>query len=163
MSGSISKNCCCCTPGLNTAEQSIRFFPKPLTIVCIVKIGRHFFVNVPSWFDWMAKQDFVIGGRLHGNVAGVLNGCAPLFIAQDARMRELLQYHQFPIIPAQEIKSTDDFADLAARSGSRFSSSLPCAKLRSFCGFPGKEWSGNGVFRTAGPAPKLRSIKRWRP
>ena len=90
-------------------------FPKTLDHRLYREDRTHFFVNVPSWFDWMAKQDFVIGGRLHGNVAGVLNGCAPLFIAQDARMRELLQYHQFPIIPAQEIKSTDDFADLAAR------------------------------------------------
>ena len=55
-----------------------------------------FFVNVPSWFSYMKERDITIGGRLHGNIAGVLCGCAPIFIPQDARMRELVEYHHFP-------------------------------------------------------------------
>ncbi len=54
-----------------------------------------FFVGVNEWFDFMKTCDLSIGGRLHGNVAALLAGRPALFLPADARMRELVEFHNF--------------------------------------------------------------------
>lgn len=101
--------------GIPHSNDHNALYPAALSHQLYQEDRVRFFVNVPSWFSHMKTIDFTIGGRLHGNVAGVLCGCAPLFIMQDARMRELAEYHHFPRIPAQDIKPEDDFQELLAK------------------------------------------------
>lgn len=65
-----------------------------------------FFINVPSWLDYMKQMDLAVGGRFHGTVSGLVAGTPSILIANDARKREFMMYHKMPGIPAHEV--TDD-------------------------------------------------------
>lgn len=53
-----------------------------------------FFLNAPSWFEYMGKIDLSIGTRLHGNIVATINGTPNITIVKDARMRELAEFHK---------------------------------------------------------------------
>lgn len=55
-----------------------------------------FFLNAQSWFDYMKNIDLSFGSRLHGNIVATINGTPSLTIASDARVRELVEYHNLP-------------------------------------------------------------------
>lgn len=54
-----------------------------------------FFVSGASWFEDMRHIDLSMGARFHGNVAAILGGAPAVFVPIDARMRELIEYHDF--------------------------------------------------------------------
>jgi len=62
-----------------------------------------FFLNAPSWIDFMSKVDFSFGARLHGNVTATIAGTPSLIIPKDARMRELAEYHKLTSLWWKEI------------------------------------------------------------
>ena len=101
--------------GINYKDAQLKEYPATMENDIFVEDRVRFFVNVPSWFSYMKERDITIGGRLHGNIAGVLCGCAPIFIPQDARMRELVEYHQFPSIPSSLVEPNWDFKELVLR------------------------------------------------
>ena len=55
-----------------------------------------FFVNVPSWFDFVSKKEFSIGARMHGNIASINCGVPSVLLVKDGRMKELIDYHKLP-------------------------------------------------------------------
>ena len=59
--------------------------------------GRVFF-DVEEWFDWIRSQDWVIGSRLHGAVAALLQGVPAINIYHDLRTKELCQLMELPSI-----------------------------------------------------------------
>ena len=59
-----------------------------------------FFISADAWIKDMRHIDLSIGTRLHGNIAAILGGAPALFIPVDSRMRELVEYHGFPQVPA---------------------------------------------------------------
>lgn len=52
-----------------------------------------FFLNVPTWLDFLRKADLSFGARLHGNITATIAGTPSILIPKDARMRELTEYH----------------------------------------------------------------------
>lgn len=89
----------------------------PLTVSHpLLKEDRYrFFVNVATWFRFLRERDLSVGGKLHGNVAAVISGCPALFIPLDGRMRELIEYHDFPCVPHDQIKEGDTLEALMER------------------------------------------------
>ena len=71
-----------------------------------------FFLNVPSWFEYMSKADLAIGSRLHGNIAALLAGTPSILIPKDARVRELSEYHDLTRFNASDITSETNVWDL---------------------------------------------------
>jgi hypothetical protein len=63
--------------------------------------GRSFF-SVKDWIAALLKNDFCIGTRFHGNIAGVLASIPTLMINIDIRMRELNRYYKIPSINIDE-------------------------------------------------------------
>lgn len=79
----------------------------------IYQEGRlRFFVNVPTWLDFMKKVDFSFGSRLHGNIAATLAGTPSILIAKDARTRELAKYHHLNCISEQDLAQDALLSDL---------------------------------------------------
>lgn len=71
-----------------------------------------FYKNIYGWLEKLAGYDFSIGPRLHGNVAAVLAGIPALWIMHDARMKELVEYHNLPSIKTEDIANADDIMEL---------------------------------------------------
>ena len=77
------------------------------------RTGRsEFFLNVPTWFEYMSKADLSIGSRLHGNIAATLSGTPSILIPKDARVRELSEYHDLTRVNASEITENTNVWDL---------------------------------------------------
>lgn len=63
-----------------------------------------FYTHVYHWIKKLSTMDLSVGPRLHGNVASILAGTPALFIMHDARMRELVDYHNLPHLYSGDIK-----------------------------------------------------------
>lgn len=72
----------------------------------------HFFLNAKTWFDYIKDMDFSVGTRLHGNIAATINGTPNLTIVQDARMRELVEYHLLAAVSVNEVNAKISLEDL---------------------------------------------------
>lgn len=57
-----------------------------------------FFVNAPSWLEYLGGFDFVVGNRIHGTVAALLGGTPAMLVPTDSRTLELARYHEIPHI-----------------------------------------------------------------
>lgn len=65
-----------------------------------------FFLNVPTWLDFIGQADLSFGARLHGNITATIAGTPSILIPKDARMRELAEYHQLTQVWGNDL--TDD-------------------------------------------------------
>lgn len=74
-----------------------------------------FFLNVPTWLDFLRQADLSFGARLHGNIAAVLSGTPSIIIAKDARMRELIEYHHLTHIMAKDLTKKTNIMDLVEK------------------------------------------------
>lgn len=81
----------------------------------IRRIGKIFF-DVQEWFNWIGKQEFVIGTRLHGSVAALLQGVPALIICHDMRTKEMCELMRFPHISLSDAEdlSLEDMYEQAA-------------------------------------------------
>ena len=80
----------------------------------------HFFLDVPSWLDYMESLGFFIGCRFHGVAAAVLAGVPAVITPIDSRTRELAQFHHLPQIQPKEIqkrKTVREYLEKADFSG----------------------------------------------
>lgn len=71
-----------------------------------------FFTNVEAWINSLSENDLSIGPRLHGNVAAVIAGTPAIWIMHDARMKELVDYHNLPHIYQGEIAENHSLLEL---------------------------------------------------
>jgi hypothetical protein len=98
--------------GEGTAEERDRF----LGYLCRVYADRdaaalaanlrahmHIFADVPSWLDFLAGKDLVIGTRLHGVIAGLLAGVPGVLVTHDARTAEMAAFAGIPAIDAARL------------------------------------------------------------
>ncbi|WP_337017997.1 polysaccharide pyruvyl transferase family protein [Oceanobacillus massiliensis] len=71
-----------------------------------------FFLNVPTWLDFLRKADLSFGARLHGNITATIAGTPSIIIPKDARMRELTNYHGLTHIWAGDITEKTSLSEL---------------------------------------------------
>lgn len=83
-------------------------YPRYITDETYATGKSEFFLNVPTWFEYMSKADLSIGSRLHGNIAAILAGTPSILIPKDARVRELSEYHDITRVNAADITSETD-------------------------------------------------------
>ena len=50
-----------------------------------------FYRNFDDWFNEIKKHDFVLGARLHGCVAALIQGIPAVMLARDIRVQEIAQ------------------------------------------------------------------------
>lgn len=71
-----------------------------------------YFLNVPTWLDFIGKADLSFGARLHGNITATIAGTPSIITPKDARMRELTEYHGLTHISADEITDKTNLSDV---------------------------------------------------
>jgi len=71
-----------------------------------------FFLNAPTWLDFMRQADLSFGARLHGNITATIAGTPSILLPKDARMRELAEYHSLTHVMANEITDETKLSDL---------------------------------------------------
>lgn len=87
-------------------------YPRRITDETYRTGKSEFFLNVPTWFEYMSKADLAIGSRLHGNIAALLAGTPSILIPKDARVRELSEYHDLTRVNAADITAETNVWDL---------------------------------------------------
>ncbi|MEK4974256.1 polysaccharide pyruvyl transferase family protein [Niallia circulans] len=75
-----------------------------------------FFLNVPTWLEFIKDADLSFGARLHGNIAATIAGTPSLIIPKDARMRELAEYHQLTNLMANKITGKTSLLEIIEKS-----------------------------------------------
>lgn len=74
-----------------------------------------FFLNAPTWIDYLKTVDLSFGTKLHGNITAMIAGTPAITIPLDARMQELVDYHKLPHLMQSDINGDESLQDLVNR------------------------------------------------
>lgn len=74
----------------------------------LLEHGKVFF-DLDEWFAYCKAQEFFIGTRIHGTIAGILGGTPSLLIAHDSRTVELATAMGIPFIMKDDIDTDKPF------------------------------------------------------
>ncbi|MBR7795788.1 polysaccharide pyruvyl transferase family protein [Agaribacter marinus] len=97
------------------AKQSSNY-PVKMSDPVYMNNRVRFFLNVPTWLDFISRADLSFGARLHGNITATIAGTPSLLIPKDARMRELAEYHNLTHVWANDITKDTRLSDLIEKS-----------------------------------------------
>lgn len=100
--------------GIESVSKKNVDYPKSLSDSVYKNNRVRFFLNAPTWIDFMAKADFSFGARLHGNITATIAGTPSLIIPKDARMRELAEYHSLTSLWWNDINEDTELANVIA-------------------------------------------------
>ncbi|WP_047982608.1 polysaccharide pyruvyl transferase family protein [Ornithinibacillus contaminans] len=101
-------------PGIS--NKSIENYPIKMSDDAYMNNKVRFFLNVPTWIDFLKQADLSFGARLHGNITATIAGTPSLIIPKDARMRELAEYHGLTQVWHSEISEKTSLSELIERS-----------------------------------------------
>ena len=111
--------------GASYMYESEKDFPcKRMSDELYLNDRIRFFINVPSWLDFVGQQDFCYGPRLHGNIAAVLSGTPSILFPKDARMRELSEYHGLTSVMPDQVVEKSTLRDFIEKADFQ----APCRK-----------------------------------
>lgn len=84
-------------------------------IKSIIKNKGIFVKDFQEWFDIIGSHDFVFGTRLHGCIAGLIQGKPSVLVPRDLRVNEIAEFFNIPTekIENLEKKSVQDIFDKA--------------------------------------------------
>lgn len=71
-----------------------------------------FYINAKTWIEDFCKNDLAVGTKLHGNIAATISGVPSISIPLDARMKELVQFHNLTHILPEDIEKYSSINDL---------------------------------------------------
>ncbi|MBQ6321701.1 MAG: polysaccharide pyruvyl transferase family protein [Lachnospiraceae bacterium] len=96
--------------------NALILYPNTADHVDFVTDRARFFINATSMLSFFAGMDFNIGSRFHGGVAPLLMGVPSLFMPTDARVRELVDYHELPCVHYSEAREDKSLTELAGKA-----------------------------------------------
>ncbi|WP_099159452.1 polysaccharide pyruvyl transferase family protein [Virgibacillus ndiopensis] len=102
--------------GSPSVAKSSDNYPVKMSDPIYMNNRVRFFLNVPTWLDFLRQADLSFGARLHGNITATIAGTPSILIPKDARMRELAEYHNLTHVPANEITDETTLTDLIEKS-----------------------------------------------
>lgn len=79
--------------GISPFQKIYDNYPDQMSDPAYMNDRVRFFLNAPTWIDFMKQADLSFGARLHGNITATIAGTPSILIPKDARMRELTRYH----------------------------------------------------------------------
>lgn len=97
-----------------------------------------YFLNAPTWIDFISKADLSFGARLHGNVTATIAGTPSLIIPKDGRMRELAEYHSLTSIWWNDIKADTKLEEIIAISDFKSPERVQARNFDNFINFLNK-------------------------
>lgn len=74
------------------------------------------FLDARTWVDFLRDYQYMMGTRIHGNVAALLAGTPATLISMDQRTHELGEFHEIPTIRRPDMKPDDTIASVYERS-----------------------------------------------
>lgn len=91
--------------------------PSPEAAEDFIKDHGKFFINYPTWIDYMKTRSFCFGTRIHGTVASLVAGTPGMLVAHDSRTLELAEAMGIPHISAEYYagKSSLDLPEMLER------------------------------------------------
>lgn len=57
-----------------------------------------------EWFNLIGSKDFVVGARLHGCIAGLIQGIPAVMLARDLRVKEIAEFFKIPYYMYEDAK-----------------------------------------------------------
>jgi hypothetical protein len=75
---------------------------KEHTIENINRNGR-FVANFEKWFQFIGEHDFVVGPRIHGCIASLIQGIPAVVTPRDARVKELVDFFSIPQVSFDDL------------------------------------------------------------
>jgi hypothetical protein len=97
-----------------------------------------YFLNVPTWLDFLRQADLSFGARLHGNITATIAGTPSILIPKDARMRELTEYHQLTHVWHNDINEQTRLEDLIEKADFQSPTRSQAANFDNFITFLNK-------------------------
>ncbi|NLF05170.1 MAG: polysaccharide pyruvyl transferase family protein, partial [Actinomycetales bacterium] len=94
-----------------------------------------FFVDTVTWMQFLARQDFSFGTRIHGNIVALSAGTPAHVLAHDARTLELARFHDIPHTLVPDLPEKVDAADLYEQSDYTTFNTGHAQRFRDFVGF----------------------------
>jgi hypothetical protein len=99
------------------------------------------FLDARTWVDFLREYDYMLGTRIHGNVAALVGGTPATLISMDKRTHELGEFHDIPTIRRPDLREDDTVASVFERSDwTAFNKGLR-PRYEAFCRF----FDENGV------------------
>lgn len=102
--------------GFPSIAESSNNYPSKISDPTYINNRVRFFLNVPTWLDFIRQADLSFGARLHGNIAATIAGTPSILIPKDARMRELAEYHQLTHVMANDLSDDTTLTELIEKS-----------------------------------------------
>ncbi|MEM1373328.1 MAG: polysaccharide pyruvyl transferase family protein [Pseudomonadota bacterium] len=88
-----------------------RYYEMPREdLVPLLMAKMKVFFNFPDWEAFLKGQDFVVGTRLHGVIAGLLSGTPSVLVTHDSRTVEMAEIMQIPSVPARAVRDRVDYS-----------------------------------------------------
>lgn len=76
-------------------------------LLSLLRKGRmRYFTNYSLWKEFLASMDFAFGARMHGLTPAIHAGKPAVFIAHDARVREMCEFFSLPFVAEHELPET---------------------------------------------------------
>ncbi|OAK67609.1 polysaccharide pyruvyl transferase family protein [Lederbergia galactosidilytica] len=101
--------------GAPSLEDSSDNYPVNMSDSLYKNNRVRFFLNVPTWLDFLKQADLSFGARLHGNITATIAGTPSILIPKDARMRELTEYHGLTHVWWNDITEKTRLPDLVEK------------------------------------------------
>lgn len=79
-------------------------YPSTVSDIQYANGRAKFFLNAPTWIEYLRNVDLSFGTKLHGNITALIAGTPAIAIPLDARMQELITYHNLPYVTQDEVK-----------------------------------------------------------
>lgn len=68
-----------------------------------IKEKGAFYYGFEEWYKKIGKHDFVLGARLHGCIAALIQGIPAVMIARDIRVEEIAKFYKIPFIKYADV------------------------------------------------------------
>lgn len=98
--------------GRSRREPPASWVPTTLDHPLLSEDRTRFFLDVRTWVEHLRGADFVVGTRIHGNLAAILAGATAHVITHDSRTRELAEHFELPSTPLHRVLPSTTVADL---------------------------------------------------
>ena len=100
----------------------------------IVERNGHFEPTFDRWFSYIGQHDFVVGPRLHGCIAGLIQGIPTVMTPRDLRVREIAEFFAIPMTDYDTVKGLSFDQLYAAANYEEFNATHE-VRLRSYLAF----------------------------
>lgn len=90
-------------------HKARRFYKDLAPVLDLLKQRRvRYFTNYSLWKDFLGSMDFAFGARMHGLTPALHAGKPAVFIAHDARVREMCEFFSLPFVAEQNLPASMD-------------------------------------------------------